>query len=119
MGRISKMYRGLPRWAQIAVVLVVVGLSVLRVVRLLVLFIAAGWCLVRVYREPRVRQRLVAYWWAWLPIAVIAVIGNEVFDRVVANESHPLGDLVLAVDIVGIVFYGSGVVARRRSRLPG
>ncbi len=90
---------------------------VLRVIRLLILFIAAAWCLIQVGRKPRVRQRLVAYWWAWLPIAVIAVVGNEVLDRDVANDGgHPLGDFVVAVVLVGIVFYLSGVVVRRKSR---
>jgi hypothetical protein len=95
----------------------VTAASVVRVIRLLILFIAAAWFLIQVGRKPRVRQRLVAYWWVWLPIAVIVVIGNEVLDRVVANDGgHPLGDFVVAVVIVGIVFYVSGVVARRKSR---
>jgi hypothetical protein len=83
---------------------------------LLILFLAAAWCLIQVGRKPRVRQRLVAYWWAWLPIAVIAVVGNELFDRSRGNaKGHPLGDLAVAVVVVGIVFYVSGVVARRKS----
>ena len=92
--------------------------SVLRVVRLLILFIAAAGFLIQVGRKPRVRQRLVAYWWVWLPIAVIAVVGNELVDRDLAGDKngHPLGDLVIAVVIMGIVFYVSGFVARRRSR---
>jgi len=96
----------------------VTAASVLRVVRLLILFIAAAGFLIQVGRKPRVRQRLVAYWWVWLPIAVIAVVGNELVDRDVAGDKngHPLGDFVIAVVIVGIVFYVSGLVARRRSR---
>ena len=92
--------------------------SVLRVIRLLILFIAAAGFLIQVGRKPRVRQRLVAYWWVWLPIAVIAVVGNELVDRDVAGDKngHPLGDFVIAVVIIGIVFYVSGFVARRRSR---
>ena len=92
--------------------------SVLRVIRLLILFIAAAGFLIQVRRKPRVRQRLVAYWWVWLPIAVIAVVGNELVDRDVAGDKngHPLGDFVIAVVIIGIVFYVSGFVARRRSR---
>ena len=90
--------------------------SVLRVIRLLILFIAAAGFLIRAGRKPHVRQRLVAYWWAGLPIGVIAVTLNELLDRYVANESHPLGDFVVAVVSVGIVFYVSGVVARRKSR---
>ena len=92
--------------------------SVLRVVRLLILFIAAAGLLIQVGRKPRVRQRLVAYWWVWLPIAVIAVVGNELVDRDLAGDKngHPLGDFVIAVLIMGIVFFVSGFVARRRSR---
>ena len=92
--------------------------SVLRVARLLILFIAAAGFLIQVGRKPRVRQRLVAYWWVWLPIAVIAVVGNELVDRDLAGDKngHPLGDFVIAVVIMGIVFYVSGFVARRRSR---
>jgi uncharacterized membrane protein YhaH (DUF805 family) len=64
------------------------------------------------------RQRLVKYWWVWLIIAVIAVVGNEFFDRDVAGDKngHPFGDFLVAVVIVGIVFYVSAFVARRRSR---
>ena len=53
-----------------------------------------------------------------MPIAVIAVVGNELVDRDVAGDKngHPLGDFVIAVVTVGIVFYVSGFVARRRSR---
>ena len=80
------------------------------------LFIAAAWCLVQVFRKPRVRQRLVAYWWAWLPIAVIALVGNELFDRRGNGGGHPLGDVAVAIVIVGIVFYVSGFAARRKSR---
>ena len=84
---------------------------------LLILFVAAAWCLIQAGRKPRVRRRLVAYWWAWLPIAVIAVVGNELWDRSRGNANgHPLGDFAVAVVIVGIVFYVSGAVARRASR---
>jgi uncharacterized membrane protein len=64
------------------------------------------------------RHRLVKYWWVWLTIAVIAVVGNELFDRDVAGNKngHPLGDVLVAIVIVGIVFYVSGFVARRNSR---
>jgi len=92
--------------------------TVLRVIRLLILFIAAAWCLIQVGRKPRVRQRLIAYWWVWLPIAVIAVVGNELVDRDVAGDKngHPLGDVVIAIVLVGVVFYVSEFVARRSSR---
>jgi hypothetical protein len=92
--------------------------SVLRVIRLLILFIAAAGFLIQVRRKPRVRQRLVTYWWIWLPIAVVAVVGNELVDRDVAGDKngHPLGDVVIAIVLVGIVFYVSGFVARRGSR---
>ena len=54
----------------------------------------------------------------WLLIAVIAVIGNELFDRDVAGDKngHPFGDFLVAVVLVAIVFYVSGFVARRKSR---
>jgi hypothetical protein len=81
----------------------------------LILFISAAWCLVQVVRKPLVRRRLVAYWWAWLPIAVIAIVGNELFDRRGNGGGHPLGDVAVAVVIVGIVFSISAAVARRRS----
>jgi uncharacterized membrane protein len=83
---------------------------------LLILFVAAAWCSIQVGRKPQVRRRLVAYWWVWLPIAVIAVVGNEIFDRSRGNANgHPLGDVAVAVVVVGIVFYVSGAVARRKS----
>jgi hypothetical protein len=61
---------------------------------------------------------LARYWWVWLGIAVIAVIGNEFFDRDVAGDKngHPFGDFLVAVALVGIVFYVSAFVGRRRSR---
>ena len=83
---------------------------------LLILFLAAAWCLIQVGRKPLVRQRLVAYWWAWLPIAVIAVVANELWDRSRGNANgHPLGDLAVPVVVVGIVFYVSGMMTRRKS----
>jgi uncharacterized membrane protein YhaH (DUF805 family) len=61
---------------------------------------------------------LVKYWWVWLAIAVVAVVGNEFFDRDVAGNKngHPFGDFLVALVLVAIVFYVSGFVARRRSR---
>ena len=63
------------------------------------------------------RQRLVKYWWIWLAIAVAAVVGNEFFDRDVAGDKngHPFGDFLVAVVLVGIVFYASAFVGRRRN----
>jgi uncharacterized membrane protein YhaH (DUF805 family) len=68
------------------------------------------------YARP-VRERLIRYWWVWLAIALIAVVGNEVIDRKVAGDrnGHPFGDFLVAVVLVGIVVYVSGFVARRRS----
>ena len=80
-----------------------------------ILFVAAVWCLLQVVRKPRVRQRLLAYWWAWLPFAVIALVGNELFDRRGNGGGHPLGDVAVAVVVVGIVFSISGAVARQKS----
>jgi uncharacterized membrane protein YhaH (DUF805 family) len=64
------------------------------------------------------RQRLLKYWWVWLTIAVIAVVGNELFDRKVASDKngHPGGDFLVALVLVGIVFYVSWFVDRRKSR---
>ncbi len=64
------------------------------------------------------RERLLKYWWIWLVIAVLAVIGNEFFDRDVAGDKngHPLGDVLVALALVAIVFYGSAFVGRRIAR---
>jgi len=64
------------------------------------------------------RQRLLKYWWVWLIIAVVAVVGNEFFDRDVAGDKngHPFGDFLVALVIVGAVFYVSWFVSRRKSR---
>jgi len=64
------------------------------------------------------RQRLAKYWWIWLTIAVVAVIGNEFFDRDVAGDKngHPFGDFLVALVLVAIVFYGSAFIGRRKSR---
>jgi|GEM_PF-2309494 cation transport ATPase len=64
------------------------------------------------------RERLVKYWWIWLAIAVVAVIGNEFFDRDVAGDKngHPFGDFLVAIVLVGIVFYASAFVGRRKAR---
>jgi uncharacterized membrane protein YhaH (DUF805 family) len=61
---------------------------------------------------------LVKYWWVWLTIAVVAVVGNEFVDRDVAGDKngHPFGDFLVAVVLVGIVFYVSWFVGRHRSR---
>ena len=61
---------------------------------------------------------MVKYWWVWLTIAVIAVVGNEFFDRDVAADKngHPFGDFLVALVLVAIVFYVSAFVTRRRSR---
>jgi hypothetical protein len=60
---------------------------------------------------------LIRYWWVWLAIAVIAVVGNELIDREVAGDKngHPFGDFLVALVLVGIGLYVSGFVARRRS----
>ena len=44
-------------------------------------------------------------------------IGNEFFDRDVAGDKngHPFGDFLVALVLVGIVFYVSGFVGRRSS----
>jgi hypothetical protein len=62
------------------------------------------------------RRRLAKYWWIWLAIAVAAVIANEFFDRDVAGDKngHPFGDFLVAVVLVGISYYGSAFVGRRR-----
>ena len=64
------------------------------------------------------RQPLTKYWWIWLAIAVVAVIGNEFFDRDVARDKngHPFGDFLVALVLVAIVFYVFAFVGRRKSR---
>jgi hypothetical protein len=49
---------------------------------------------------------------------VIAVVGNEFFDRDVAGDKngHPFGDFLVALVIVGAVFYVSWFISRRKSR---
>ena len=53
-----------------------------------------------------------------LTIAVVAVTGNEFFDRDVAGDKngHPFGDFLVALVLVAIVFYVSAFVGRRKSR---
>jgi uncharacterized membrane protein YhaH (DUF805 family) len=69
------------------------------------------------YARPT-RQRWLKYWWLWLMIAGIAVVGNELFDRKVAGneKGHPGGDFLVALVLVVIVFYVSWFVGRRKSR---
>jgi hypothetical protein len=64
------------------------------------------------------RERLAKQWWIWLAILVLAVIGNELFDRKVAADKngHPGGDLLVALVLVAIVYSGSAFVGRRRAR---
>lgn len=66
----------------------------------------------------RVRQRFVAHWWIWLLIGAIAFAGSALLDRYVAGDKggNPLGYVLVGVVIVGIVFYVSGLVARRSSK---
>ena len=66
------------------------------------------------------RQRLLKYWWVWLTIAVIAIVGNELFDRKVASDKngHPGGDVLVAIVVVLIVIGVWEVVAAHRSRRP-
>jgi ABC-type transporter Mla maintaining outer membrane lipid asymmetry permease subunit MlaE len=60
------------------------------------------------------RERLVAYWWVWLLIALLGGIGNEVYDSSVNGGSHPAADVLIGVVLALVVCYISGVVARRR-----
>ena len=80
-----------------------------------VFFLAAAVSLVQVARKPQVRERLAAHWWIWLAIALVAITGNELYDRLVWNEAHPLGDFLAAVVAVAIVFFVSARVASRGS----
>jgi drug/metabolite transporter (DMT)-like permease len=62
------------------------------------------------------RQRFVKHWWLWLLIAVLAVIGNELVDRAY-SQSHPAGDLLVAIAAVAVAFFGTElVISRRRAR---
>ncbi len=82
----------------------------------IILLIAAAAFVIQVGRKPRVRQRLVAHWWVWLPIAVIAAILNDLIDRTTGSGVHPVGDIVLAIVIVAVAFLVSEFVAHRKSR---
>ena len=62
-----------------------------------------------------VRPHFVAHWWVWLLLAVLAVVGNEVVDRIVWDERHTDGDILVASGVVAIAF-GSYFVARRKQR---
>jgi uncharacterized membrane protein YhaH (DUF805 family) len=65
-------------------------------------------------------QRLRAYWWLWLLIAVTVVILNEVFDRKVAGDEngHPGGDLLVTVVIVLLVLAVWEFATRKSRRVP-
>lgn len=62
------------------------------------------------------RRHFVAYWWVWLLLAVLAVVTNEVVDQIVWDERHTDGDILAAVGVVAIAFFGSYFVARRKQR---
>ena len=62
------------------------------------------------------RRHFVAYWWVWLLLAVLAVVGNEVIDRIVWDERHTDGDILVAIGVVAIAFFGSYFVLRKRQR---
>jgi hypothetical protein len=62
-----------------------------------------------------VRRHFVTYWLVWAVLALLAVVGNEVVDRMVWDESHPAdGDVLLAIVLVATAFVGSYFVARKR-----
>jgi polyferredoxin len=67
--------------------------------------------------ELRVRRYFVTYWWVWLLIVAAVVAVNEAVDRnFFDHREHVSGDFVLAVLALVIRFFGSYLVARRRSR---
>jgi hypothetical protein len=63
------------------------------------------------------RQHLVSHWRAWVLIVVAVVVINEVVDRnFFDHREHIDGDVALAAAVLVIGFFGSYLVARRRSR---
>lgn len=90
--------------------------SVLQIILRVALFVGAAAALIQVVRKPRVRQRLIEKWWIWLPVAVIAAILNDVIDRKTGSGAHLLGDLVVAIVAVAIVFLAADFATRRRLR---
>ena len=66
---------------------------------------------------PEMRQHLVSHWWVWLLIVVLVVVVNELVDRnFFDHREHIDGDFALAILALVIGFFGSYLVARRKSR---
>ena len=75
-----------------------------------------AWMVARKRRRViRVRRRLVDYWWLWLAVAVLAIIGNEAIDRGTNSGSHPAADILIAIAIILIGAFVWGLVDRRKS----
>jgi len=66
-----------------------------------------------------VRRLFLTYWWVWSLLAALAVVGNELADRVLFDQHHAGGDLVIALAVVAIVFLASYSVVRRRKLRSG
>ncbi len=63
------------------------------------------------------RQHFVSHWRVWLLVAVVVVVANELIDRnFFDHKEHIDGDFVLTLAALVIVFFGSYLVARLRSR---
>jgi hypothetical protein len=64
-----------------------------------------------------VRKHFVSHWWAWLLVAAIVIVANELVDRnFFDHREHVDGDFVLVVLALVITFFGSYLVARHRRR---
>ena len=64
-----------------------------------------------------IRRHLVSHWWAWLLIAAVVIVANELVDRnFFDHREHIDGDFALTVIALVISFFGSYLVARARSR---
>ena len=65
------------------------------------------------------RRHFLAQWGVWVLLAVIAVVANEIIDRIVWDERHTDGDILVAIAVVAIAFFGSYLIARRSSPARG
>jgi L-asparagine transporter-like permease len=63
------------------------------------------------------RRHFVSHWWLWLLIAAIVITANELIDRnFFDHREHVSGDVLVAIVVLVIAFFGSYLVARRKPR---